>query len=130
MKKNPLALVKPSKANPLAPPSTLREAGRTLWQSIMTEYAITDSGGRAILTQICCAADDLHDCDVAIERDGAMINSRTGPREHPLLKQRLALRAFVVRATARLGLSLEPVKPVGRPPAAVGPTYEDFEADE
>jgi hypothetical protein len=34
----------------------------------------------------------------------------------PLLKAELANRAFAVRTLARLGLDLDPVKPVGRPP--------------
>jgi len=42
----------PGSAPTLAdPPPTLREAGASLWRSIMAEYAITDSGGRAILEQ-------------------------------------------------------------------------------
>jgi len=126
MKKTP----PPTKANPLGPPPTLDKAGATLWQSVMTEYRIEDSGGREILTQICAAADNLHDCDVAITRDGAMINTRTGPKEHPLLKQRLALRAFITRSVQRLGLTLETAKPIGRPAGAnAGPTFEDFEDD-
>ena len=98
MRKNPqLKLVGSTRKNPHSPPSTLGKAGASQWRTIMNEYAITDSGGKAILLQICSAVDNLHDCDVAIARDGAMISSRTGLREHPLLKQRLALRAFITR---------------------------------
>src|SRR5262245_28365305 len=119
MKKNPpLKLVTATKANPYAPPSTLGQAGATLWKTVQDEYRISDCGGKAILLQICAATDDLAACTADIERDGAMINSRTGPREHPLLKQRLALRAFLVRSVQRLGLTLEPSKPIGRPPSA------------
>ena len=51
----PLTLV-PGSAPTLAdPPPTLREAGATLWRSIMAEYAIADSGGRAILEQACAS---------------------------------------------------------------------------
>jgi len=115
--KNPkLRVVDATRTNPLAPPATLGKAGATQWQSIMSEYKIEDSGGRAVLLQICAAADDLAECDVAIARDGAMISTKTGLREHPLCKQRLALRAFICRSVQRLGLNLEPVKPVGRPP--------------
>ena len=32
-------------------PTTLREAGAKLWRSVITEYAIKDSGGLAILEQ-------------------------------------------------------------------------------
>jgi len=115
--KNPkLKVVGATGTNPLGPPATLGKAGAAQWQSIMSEYKIEDSGGRAVLLQICAAADDLAECDHAIARDGAMISTKNGLREHPLCKQRLALRAFICRSVQRLGLNLEPTKPIGRPP--------------
>ena len=98
----------------------------------MSEYEITDTGGRAVLLQICAATDNLHECDVAIARDGPMISTRNGPREHPLVKQRLALRAFITRSVQRLGLNLEPAKPPGRPPGPGKkyPTAVDFEDED
>jgi len=128
--KTPLKLVTATTKNPLAPPSTLGKAGANLWKSIQTEYHISDSGGRAILLQACCAVDDLEACTAAIERDGAVIATRNGLREHPLCKRQIALRAFIVRSVQRLGLTLEGVKPVGRPPGAnAGVSYRDFEDD-
>jgi hypothetical protein len=47
---------------------------------------------------------------------GEMITSRGLVRSHPLLRDELANRAFAVRAIQRLGLDLEPVKAIGRPP--------------
>jgi hypothetical protein len=41
-------------------------------------------------------------------------------REHPAMKHELANRAFVVRTLARLGLDVEAVKPIGRPPKLLG----------
>jgi hypothetical protein len=39
-------------------------------------------------------------------------------REHPLIPHELAARAFAVRALAKLGLDLEPMRTSpGRPPA-------------
>jgi hypothetical protein len=100
----------------------------------MSEYKIEDSGGRAVLLQICAAADNLAECDFAISRDGAMISTKNGLKEHPLCKQRLALRSFVCRQYQRLGLNLEPAKPVGRPPGPskgyTGPTVYDDEEDD
>src|SRR5262245_36616435 len=98
MKKNPQFKLVGSKTHPFAPPSTLGESGANLWKMIQTEYAITDSGGKEILLQICAATDDLHDCTLAIERDGAVINTRNGLREHPLCRRQLALRAFITRS--------------------------------
>src|SRR5215475_3605876 len=129
--KNPkLKVVDATRPNPLAPPATLGKAGATQWQSIMSEYKIEDSGGRAVLLQICSAADDLAECDRAIARDGAMISTKNGPKEHPLCKQRLALRAFICRSVQRLGLNLEPTKPIGRPPAKSYPGPRAFENEE
>jgi hypothetical protein len=121
--KNPkLRLVGPTKANPYAPPTSLGKAGASQWKVIMNEYKIEDAGGRAILFQICAAADDLAVCDTIIDRDGAMIRTKTGVKEHPLCKQRLALRSFICRSVQRLGLNLEAAKPVGRPPGVKGYT--------
>jgi Phage terminase, small subunit len=130
MRKNPLKLVTPTKTNALAPPSTLGQAGATLWKTVQSEYFISDSGGRQILTQICEATDDLHDCTLRIEHDGAVISTRSGLKEHPLCRRQLALRAFITRSVQRLGLSLETAsRPIGRPPGVGGPTFEDFEDD-
>ena len=46
-----------SKANPAATPATLGKTGAKLWASIQDEYRIDDAGGRAMLLQICTAAD-------------------------------------------------------------------------
>ena len=114
-KKPKLELVGSSVTNPTAPHATLGKAGRDQWQSIQSEYGISDSGGLALLQQICAAADEIAECAAIIARDGRMIRGKFGPREHPLLKHELALRAFVCRTLQRLGLNLEPIKSVGRP---------------
>jgi len=131
--KNPkLKLVGATKRNSHASPATLGKAGATQWRTIMTEYRIEDSGGRAVLLQICAAVDDLAECDRVIARDGPMIATKNGPKEHPLCKQRLALRAFICRSVQRLGLNLETTKPIGRPPTKgySGPhALDDWEDD-
>ena len=114
-KKTKLELVGPTTTNPLAPPSILGKAGSKLWQAIMSEYEIADSGGLALLEQAAAAIDGIAECEAAIARDGRMIRGKFRPREHPLLKHELALRAFVCRTLQQLGLNLEPVKSVGRP---------------
>jgi hypothetical protein len=80
---DPLTLV-PGSAPTLAdPPPTLREAGATLWRSIMAEYAITDSGGRAILEQACASADRAAECAAIIAEQGAVISTKHGLKDHP-----------------------------------------------
>ena len=114
-KKPRLTLVDQSTVTSLAPPASLDKTGATLWRSIMDEYDIRDSGGREILRQACEAADRVHEFSAAIARDGPIIRTKLGVRDHPLLKHELAARAFITRCLHRLGLDVEAVKPVGRP---------------
>ena len=111
-----LSIVGASSGNPEAPPATLGAAGASAWREIMDEYGITDAGGLVLLRQVCEATDEIAANDLIIKRDGRLIMSRTGVmREHPLLKNQIALRSFLTRTLQRLGLNLEPVKPIGRP---------------
>ena len=105
-----------STPNPLAPPSSLGEAGRKLWQAIHRDYIIEDAGGHEMLLRICEAADNLTAYDEEIGRDGVTIRTKGGVREHPLLKHRLAAQSFVVRSLYRLGLDIIPPRnEIGRP---------------
>jgi hypothetical protein len=54
-KNSPLTLVDP--ASTIAPPpANLGAAGTKLWQSIMTDYDISDSDGLALLEQVALSA--------------------------------------------------------------------------
>jgi hypothetical protein len=121
-KKTRFELVRPTAANPLAPPANLGQAGREQWRAIQDEYGITDTGGLALLEQLCAATDQIAECAAAVARDGLMVRGKFGPREHPLLKHELALRSFVCRGLVKLGLNVEPVKSVGRPAGWSPPT--------
>ena len=118
VKKPTLKIVNPSTSTVTPPPRKLGEHGLTLWQTIMTEYDVSDSGGVEILCQICAAADRAEELAAQIDKDGPTILLKGVLREHPLLKGELANRAFVVRGLQRLGLNVEVVRPVGRPSAA------------
>jgi hypothetical protein len=99
---DPLTLV-PGSAPTLAdPPPTLREAGATLWRSIMAEYAIADSGGRAILEQACASADRAAECAAIIAEQGAVISTKHGLKDHPLLRHETASRGLVGRLLTRV----------------------------
>jgi hypothetical protein len=97
------------------PPRKLAEHGQALWTSIMSEYDITDRGGIEILMQACSALDLAEECSDQINVAGPTIMTKSGMREHALLKCELANRAFVCRSLQRLGLNLEVIKNPGRP---------------
>ena len=80
-----LKLVK-NTPNTVGPPRKLGRYGKQLWDSVVAEYAITDCGGIELLTGACQALDRAENCRVQIDRDGEMLKTKTGMREHPLLK--------------------------------------------
>ena len=125
---SPLTLVPPGVTSP-APPRKLGPPGMALWSRVQAEYGIADVGGVETLTQICQALDDVESLTEAVERDGRTIRTRTGVKAHPALRDILAGRAFIVRSIAKLGISLEPIKPVGRPGVGLGVTWEQLDAD-
>lgn len=100
-----------------SPPRPLGVHGLALWTAVQSEYAVEDAGGVELLAQACAALDRAEDCRAQIDRDGSVIRSKAGLRDHPLLKHELANRAFVTRAIGRLGLDVEAVRSIGRPAA-------------
>jgi hypothetical protein len=111
--KPPLTVVGPSTNGP---PCKLGHRGMALWNAVMNAYRIEDIGGLEMLGQICAAVDRVEALHEAIDRDGAVIyDTRGKPKAHPAMREELALRSFIVRGLQRLGLTVEAIKPVGRP---------------
>lgn len=98
------------------PPPELGEHGKQLWSAVMAQYDIVDAGGLETLRQACCACDRAEACRAQIDKDGEMIRTKTGMRSHPLLRDELQNRSFVCKAIKTLGLDLEPIRSIGRPP--------------
>ena len=122
-KKPRLTLISPEQTTAvtlLAPPVSLNNTGRNLWQSIMSEYDIRDSGGQQMLLQICEAADRVEEFSATIKRDGLVLRTKSGPKDHPLLRHEQAARSFIIRSLVRLGLDVQALKPVGRPSQSFG----------
>jgi hypothetical protein len=115
-KKPKLKIVRTPTTTGPTPPRELGEHGMTLWTAIMSEYRIDDYGGIEVLAQVCAALDRAEELSRQIDTDGPTIMSKTGMREHPSIKGELGCRSFVVRGLQRLGITLEAVKPIGRPP--------------
>ena len=97
------------------PPRKLGDHGLSLWQSIQSEYRIDDAAGRELLTLICEASDRIAALGAKIDEDGTLIETESGPKVHPAVKEELAHRAFISRTLRQLGLNLEPTRLVGRP---------------
>jgi hypothetical protein len=99
------------------PPRKLGDHGLSLWQSVQSEYVISDAAGVELLMQACECADRIARLAERIDKDGEVIETENGPKVHPAVKEELAGRAFIVRTLRALGLNLEPVRSVGRPTA-------------
>jgi hypothetical protein len=99
-----LTVVGPATAG-ARPSRELGRHGAALWASVTAEYEVTDAGGVEMLTQACLAADRVEALAEQISRDGEIVQTRSGPRSHPGLKDEVALRAFIcrtIRALAQL----------------------------
>ena len=69
-----LKVVKSDRSGEFSMPSRqLGQHGRALWDGIMSEYNITDTGGIESLVQICGALDRAEALAAEIERDGLTI---------------------------------------------------------
>jgi len=84
------------------------------------EYRIEDAGGIELLVLACLARDRGQRCRELIDRDGELIATKHGPREHPLLKAELAAMAFCARTLQRLGLDVEPLRATAGRPSGPG----------
>jgi hypothetical protein len=66
-----------------------------LWNTVQSEYAITDCGGVELPMQAWLAADRAQALADVIKTDGARIITKTGIKDHPCLKHELAARSFI-----------------------------------
>ena len=73
------------------------------------------SGRVEILCLAAQALDRAESLSAAILEEGQTIRNRAGVRAHPLLRDEVANRALIARLLSKLGINVEPVKPVGRP---------------
>jgi hypothetical protein len=91
-----------------------------LWDAVQREFQIADAGGVALLFQACCAIDTSEALAQAINADGHVVHVRGVPRAHPAIKDQLTARALACRLLEKLGVTLEPLKPRGRPTQPLG----------
>jgi hypothetical protein len=118
MKKSPELTVigTGSGRDPREPPAGLGEAGSKLWNDLHRDYEIIDASGLEMLRQICCTVDRVAEYSATIERDGPMLKTRAGVKDHPLIRHVQTGRSFIVRSLHKLGLDIiEPRSELGRP---------------
>jgi hypothetical protein len=115
-KKTPLKLVPSISANRVQPPRKLGETGLTLWATVMDEYDMQDGAGREMLLLACEALDRAQSMRSQIDADGECVRTKSGIKDHPLLRHEAVARAFVVKTLRTLNLDVEPLRPVGGPP--------------
>ena len=110
-------------------PSHLGAVAAQLWRQITAEYSFDDPASERILIEACSALDRAERCRRQITADGEVVRGgRAGMlRAHPLLVTEIQSRALACRLLQRLGLDLEPVKAVGRPPTPVGISWRDLQ---
>ena len=98
------------------PTRDLGPSGRDLWRSIQADYVITDSGGVEVLMEACAALDRAESLAAQIAADGPTIPGPSGPRVHPCIAAEIQCRNSVVRSLGKLGLLVEPIRPMGPGP--------------
>src|SRR4051812_24662938 len=114
--KPPLAIVDAPPSTPPSPPRTLGPTGQDLWSRVQGEFVVADCGGVGLLQQCCEAADLVQELAECVASEGLTLETRTGLRAHPALRDMLSARAFVYTTLRRLGVTDEPVGRMGRPP--------------
>jgi len=113
-KKPRLTVVKPG-ASEIQPPRPLGQHGMALWGAVQREFAITDIGGLELLQQACAGIDRLEAITAQINAEGELIQTRTGMRSNPLIRDETQLRALVCRVLEKLGITHQAIKTPGRP---------------
>jgi P27 family predicted phage terminase small subunit len=121
----PLSIVT-SATTEIAPPRALGQHGLEFWRKVQSEFAISDCAGIELLMQACSAIDRAESLAEIIAREGEVIRTRTGTiKSHPAVRDELSARQVVMKAIARLGIDVEPVKSPGRPPKTFGWTGDE-----
>ena len=70
---------------------------------------VADCGGVELLCQCCEAAGLVQELSECVAREGKTLETKTGLRAHPALRDMLSNRAFVVTTLRRLAVTDESV---------------------
>jgi phage terminase small subunit len=94
-------------------PAHLQRAGRLLFASIATEYAIEDAAGIALLTVAAEALDRMRSAQRSITKHGLVTRGRYGQRvANPCVAIERDARSAMLAALRALNLDLEPLRDI------------------
>ena len=90
-------------------PKELSDEARSLWQSLVRDYAIDDGAGLILLRTACEALDEMRRAQAILDRDGPVIEDRFGQqRQHPATLVVRDSRNALLKALRQLNLDVEP----------------------
>jgi len=112
-KKSHLKIVGDAPATIGTPPRKLGKAGLALWNAVVNEYDVADSGGRELLCLAGQTLDRAEQLKEIIDKDGPVLRTKTGTKAHPACRDEIQNRMAVARLLKQLGVTLEPLRTGG-----------------
>ena len=85
-----LRVIRTRPAGVPSPPKDLGTVGTALWCGLLAEFEFDNRASLETLAQACRCADRAEACREQIADDGVVIRTKTGIRDHPLIKHEIA----------------------------------------
>src|SRR5687767_8346675 len=89
------------------PPRGLGTTARSLWNRLNASYAFDDDAQIMLLELLVRAYDRSERARAVLAKEGEVVKSSTGPKQHPACVTEAAAWRVMLTATKQLGLTLE-----------------------
>ena len=96
-------------------PETVGVYGGKFWRCVLKTYDFDDTI-LMLLERACVALDRAECARKSIEAEGMTVSGRYGQVAHPSVRQEKDATAQFASLVRQMGLDLEPIQNVGRPP--------------